>query len=52
MCRIEGRPLPSAGLDDSRMTDGLESDDDEKDQPAERRSVKRRSGIVGVNEEK
>ena len=35
----------------ARMTEGLESDD-KKDQPAEKRSAKRRAGIVGVDEGK
>jgi len=39
-------------LDRARMDEGLESDDDEKDQPAERRSAKSRAGIVGVDEGK
>ena len=39
-------------LDGARMAEGLESDDDEKDQPAERRSAKRRAGIVGIDEGK
>jgi len=34
------------------MAEGLESDDDKKNQPAKRRSVKRRAGIVGVDEGK
>ena len=37
-------------LDGARMAEGLEGDDDEKDQPAERRLVKRRTGIVRVDE--
>jgi len=39
-------------LDGARRAQGLESDDDEKDQPAERRSAKRRTCIVGVDEGK
>ena len=38
-------------LDGAWMVEGLKSDDDEKDQPAER-SAKRRAGIVGVDEGK
>ena len=37
-------------LDDARMAEGLESDDDEKNQPAKRRSVKKKASIVGVDE--
>ena len=39
-------------LNGAQMAKGLESDDDEKDQPAERRSTKRRAGIVGIDEGK
>ena len=39
-------------LDGARMTEGLENDNDEKDQPAEKRSTKRRAGTVGVDEGK
>jgi len=39
-------------LDDAWIAEGLNSDDNEKDQLAKRRSVKRRAGIVGVDEEK
>ena len=39
-------------LNGARMDEGLESDDDEKDQPAERRSTKRRVGTVVVDEGK
>ena len=38
-------------LDGARMAEGLKSDDDEKDQPTERRSAKR-TDIVGVDEGK
>ena len=34
------------------MTEGLENDDDEKDQLAEKRLAKRRAGIVGIDEGK
>ena len=39
-------------LDGARMAERLESDDDDKDQPPERRSVKRRADIIGVDEGK
>ena len=39
-------------LDGARMGEGLESDDDEKDQPVEKRSVKRRAGIVGEGKQR
>ena len=39
-------------LDGTRMVEGLESEDDEKDQPVERRSAKRRASIVGIDEGK
>ena len=39
-------------LDGARMAEGLESDDDEKDQSAEKRLAKRRASIVGVDEGK
>jgi len=39
-------------LDGTRMAEGLESHDDEKDQLVERRSIKKKAGIVGVDEGK
>ena len=51
-CRIEERPLPSAGVGWCSFGEGLESNDDKKDQPAERRSAKRRASIVSVDEGK
>ena len=39
-------------LDGTRMAEGLENDNDEKNQSAERKSAKRRTGIVGVDEGK
>jgi len=51
-CRTEGMLLPSAGVGWRWMAEGLESDDNEKDQPVERRSTKRRVGIVSIDEGK
>ena len=39
-------------LDDAWIAEGLNSDDNEKDQLAKRRSAKRRTDIVGVDEGK